>query len=134
MFQRIELILIPSIALDTIVLIILFSRRGSYRSARDGVAAEGTSCMHGTHGTKKCITLDYFQQPVSKMPPFFFSGCYIKKMIGIRTRPSIDLRDRSRGPQNLNASKYRPQKLRLKIFVSLRVFQRYGFTWRRKTQ
>ena len=57
-FQRIELILSPSIGLDTIVRIILFSRRGSHCSAR------------GRHFTRQknveiWIT---FQQPVSKMP------------------------------------------------------------------
>ena len=57
--------LTPSICLDTIVRIILFSRRGSHGSARGGVAVEGTTCMHGT---KKCRNFDYFQRPVSKMP------------------------------------------------------------------
>ena len=65
MFQRIELILTPSIGLDTIVRTILSSRRGSHCSSRDNVGAEGTSCMLGT---KKCRNFDYFQRPVTKMP------------------------------------------------------------------
>ena len=42
-FQRIELILTPPIAMDNIVRIILFSRRGFHGIARGDVAAEGTS-------------------------------------------------------------------------------------------
>ena len=34
--------------MDTVVQVILFSRRGSHCSARGGVAAQDTSCMHGT--------------------------------------------------------------------------------------
>ena len=41
--QRIGFIRIPSIALDKIGRIGLFSSRGSNRNARGGVAAEGTS-------------------------------------------------------------------------------------------
>ena len=61
MFERIELILTPSIGLDTIVRIILFSRRGSHCSARGGVTAEGTSW------DKKNVPVEifgYFQRPV----------------------------------------------------------------------
>ena len=43
LFQRIELILTHWIALDTIVRIILSSRRDSHRSAHGSVAAESTS-------------------------------------------------------------------------------------------
>ena len=73
------------IGLDTIVRIILLSRRGSHCSARSGVAAEGTS-----RDNKKCRTFDNFQRPVSKMPSqtleisfsfFFFPGPSIKQLL-----------------------------------------------------
>ena len=62
MLQRIKLISITSIALDKILRMSLFSRRGSVCSARGGVAAEGTSW--GESEPK----LENFQRPVSKMP------------------------------------------------------------------
>ena len=65
MYQRIALSLTPSIALDTFVLIILFSRRGYYCSSCGGVAAKGSSCMHRTNKSTK---FDNFQRTVSKMP------------------------------------------------------------------
>ena len=91
MFQRIEVILTPSIALETIARIIMFSRRGSHCSARGGVAAEGTSCVHGT---KECSNPNYFHRPVSRRPSqaleimfidfqVVLSGPAIKTLLGI---------------------------------------------------
>ena len=60
-------ILTPSIALDTIVRILLFSGRRSHCSSRGGVAAEGTSCMLGT---KKCTSVPYkFQISITFSDP-----------------------------------------------------------------
>ena len=60
------------VALDTVVRITLFSRRGSHCcSARGGVAAEGTLCMHAWHGTTNVLVVESsntFQRPASKMP------------------------------------------------------------------
>ena len=83
MFRRIELISTPSIALDTIVRIILFSWRGC--SARGGVAAEGTS------RDKKHVEISInFSDPIQKClcKPwkflfffFFFPGPSIEKLV-----------------------------------------------------
>ena len=97
-FQRSELILTPSIVLDTIVLIILFSRRGSYCcSARGGVAAEGTSCMRQKNVENSITLRDPYQKCLLKpwKISLFLSGP--KKMLDFvsirffffeRTRPA----------------------------------------------
>ena len=94
LFQRIELISTPSIALDTIVRIILFSRRGSHcTSARGGVAGEGTSWDKKTQKFRLLpatlikntffaslgnILLLFFQAPLLKNCSKYWAGmrCY----------------------------------------------------------
>ena len=88
MFQRIELIVTLSIALDTIFRIILFYRRGPHCSARGGVAAKGTSCMHGP---KKCRNLllpswtrikNAFANLEKNISFFFFHARLLRKTLG----------------------------------------------------
>ena len=88
MFQRIELILTPWIALDTIVRIILFLRRGSHCSARGGVATEGTS--RDKKNVEISITFgDPYRKCLRKAWKFFcffffFSGPSIETLLRFR--------------------------------------------------
>ena len=81
LLQRIELILTRSTALDTIVRIIPFSRRGSHCSARGGVAAEGTS---RNKNVEVSITFSDPYQKCLREPwkfTFFFPGRSIEKLL-----------------------------------------------------
>ena len=92
-----ELILTPSIRLDTIVRIILFPRRGShYCSPRGSVAAERTSCMHGTKNVEISTTfIDPYQQRLRKRWNFFFflfsvfQRPFIRKLLEFRYQGRI---------------------------------------------